>query len=124
MNLVCTDECELRHSVVSLHGEIDLDSADDFLREAVGAMADIAPTMTVDLSGVTFMDCSGINLLLAMRSETISRRGHVNVVGGSASTALLLGFFGIQELFDNGALGLGHLPRVGASRATERRWRA
>lgn len=54
--------------VVALHGELDVVSADglaDVLVEAAGS------TVVVDLSGLTFMDCSGIAALVAARNRTL-----------------------------------------------------
>jgi anti-sigma B factor antagonist len=49
--------------VVTLSGEIDIATADDIGRDVLAAV-DAATPVVVDLSGVAFMDTSGIALLL------------------------------------------------------------
>jgi anti-sigma B factor antagonist len=52
--------------VVALHGELDIVSA-DWLE---GALVDVAgSTVVVDLSDLTFIDCSGIDALVAARNR-------------------------------------------------------
>ena len=55
--------------VVALHGELDVVSSDglaDALAEVAGS------TVVVDLSGLTFMDCSGIDALVAARNRILA----------------------------------------------------
>ena len=55
--------------VVVLHGELDIVSADglaDALVEIAGS------TLVVDLSGLTFMDCSGIDALVVARDRILA----------------------------------------------------
>jgi len=71
-------------AVASIRGELDLDVCDEFgerLREAgIGAEA-----LVVDMSDVSFMDSSGLRVLLqeAMRFESGGGRFAVVVEGGS-----------------------------------------
>lgn len=56
--------------VVALHGELDVVSADglvDVLVEEAGS------TLVVDLSGLTFMDCTGIAALVKARNRIRSK---------------------------------------------------
>ena len=57
--------------VVALQGEMDIVSADDLADTLVGVAS---PTVVVDLSAVTFMDCSGIAALEEAR-DRIRRAG-------------------------------------------------
>ena len=55
--------------IVTLHGELDIASADglaDALVEVAGS------TVVVDLSGLTFMDSSGIGALVVARNRVLS----------------------------------------------------
>jgi anti-sigma B factor antagonist len=55
--------------VVALHGELDIVSADWL----AGALVEIAgSTVVVDLSDLTFMDCSGIDALVAARNRILA----------------------------------------------------
>ena len=47
------------------HGEIDLATADPFEQQASEAVVEAAgSSVLIDLSGVTFMDCSGMRALI------------------------------------------------------------
>lgn len=63
--------------IVALHGELDIASADglaDTLVEVAGS------TVVVDLSGLTFMDSTGIGALVMARNRVLSKgMGHVVV---------------------------------------------
>lgn len=57
--------------LVRLAGEIDL-STMDTIHEAVRTCLDARPThVLIDLSGVTFCDCTGIRALLQAKEETL-----------------------------------------------------
>ncbi len=58
--------------VVALHGQLDLANADR-VRDALTSVA--GSTVVVDLSGLRFLDSSGIAALLSARSEIVER-GH------------------------------------------------
>jgi anti-anti-sigma factor len=50
---------------IALSGEMDLSNAGEVERELMNAEATDAPTVLVDLSELTFMDSTGIRLLIA-----------------------------------------------------------
>ena len=53
---------------VSLQGRITINNADEMRRTLSGALRSQLPKLTVDLSGVTYMDTSGLATLMeAMR---------------------------------------------------------
>ncbi|MFI2735943.1 STAS domain-containing protein [Streptomyces sp. NPDC018711] len=47
-------------------GEIDLEDADELRRDLVAALDSSACGLDIDLSGVTFCDCSGLHVLLRL----------------------------------------------------------
>jgi anti-sigma B factor antagonist len=54
--------------VVALHGELDIVSANGL----ACALVEVAgSTVVVDLSGLTFMDCSGIDALVAAKTRIL-----------------------------------------------------
>ncbi len=72
------------HAVVSLTGDVDLavrrkilDSYD----HAITLM--IVPHLVADVSGVTFMDATGLGTIAAARNQAKARGGSVSVVGAS-----------------------------------------
>lgn len=60
-------------SVVRIVGEIDLDAAPRLRRVLERAAPDSTGDLLVDLSGVTFMDCSGLAPLLEAKNRLKSR---------------------------------------------------
>jgi anti-sigma B factor antagonist len=52
------------HAVVSPHGDIDLSTAPAVQRAAFGTLALPIEQVTMDFAGVTFMDSSGLNMLV------------------------------------------------------------
>ena len=61
---------ERRH--LTLAGEIDMANAEDFLQlaRAIIAGCHTDAYLTIDLSGVTFMSSSGLNMLVQIRKAT------------------------------------------------------
>ncbi|MFF9764713.1 MULTISPECIES: STAS domain-containing protein [Streptomyces] len=67
--------------LVTLHGVID-DDAQDMLCEALLDEEGTASTRIVaDLSGVTFMDSTGVNVFVAAHPRTTEAAGRVRVAG-------------------------------------------
>jgi anti-anti-sigma factor len=66
--------------VVRVSGEIDLSNAHDVL-EAIGdAVRSGATAIVVDLSGVTFLDSSGISMLFRLRERISYSRQELRLV--------------------------------------------
>ena len=53
--------------VVGVSGEIDIASASKLREELLSALHRHGARLALDLGGVTFMDCAGVNVLLAAR---------------------------------------------------------
>jgi anti-anti-sigma factor len=57
---------------VAVAGEIDLATAAVLRDRLLSVLRDEAPSMLgVDLAGVTFLDCTGINALVAVRNAAV-----------------------------------------------------
>ncbi|MFE7900994.1 STAS domain-containing protein [Streptomyces sp. NPDC057424] len=84
--------------VVTLRGEIDHD-VQDVLSEALlvedGA---VPPRIVADLSGVTFMDSSGINVFVAAHRQVSSADGWVRIAGAQTAVLRVLQLVGIDTL--------------------------
>lgn len=75
-SIIVTNLPDLDIHVVELSGELDIVSA-AFLTDV---LVDVAgSTVVVDLSGLTFMDCSGVAALVAAR-DRIAAKGLGNIV--------------------------------------------
>lgn len=84
--------------VVMLHGEIDHDVKDAFTR-ALSAGDDTRRQRTVaDLSQVTFMDSSGINVLLAVFQQASGSGGWVRIAGARQPVLRMLELVGVDAV--------------------------
>ncbi len=84
--------------VVTVHGEIDQD-VKDILSEALLSCDGAAPPRTVvDLSGVTFMDSSGINVLIAAQQSMSDAQGWLRIAGAQASVLRVLELVGLDQV--------------------------
>jgi anti-sigma B factor antagonist len=84
-------------SVVTATGEVDLSSA-SLLREAVGVLlfADRAD-LVVDLTGVTFLDSTGLGLLVGAAKRARSAGGTLRLVCDNARVLRLLRITGLDK---------------------------
>jgi anti-sigma B factor antagonist len=73
--------------------EADRDAAESFFASADG------PVWVVDLTAVTFMDSSGLALLIKVRKEANSRGATVTLRGPSPTILKLLTITGLKALF-------------------------
>lgn len=99
MDLACAEDCAIGHAVCVLEGEIDLATADEFRRKALESMDQFGPRLTLDLSGVTFMDATGLSVLIYVRREAEARGGHITLVGTPQAVSYLLRISGLESVF-------------------------
>ncbi|MCX4817642.1 MULTISPECIES: STAS domain-containing protein [unclassified Streptomyces] len=96
--------------VVALAGEIDHETGGS-LREAMDLPNAAAPHAVIDLSQVTFMDSSGINILIAVH-RTLAEAGGWLRLAGAAPPVLriiqLVGIDGIIKCHPTVQQALGH----------------
>ena len=85
--------------VVTAAGEIDHHTGDT-LGQALDATHTPRPRVVVDLGQVTFMDSSGINILLAARSSLSEAGGWLRLAGASDSVMRTLQIVGVDALID------------------------
>ncbi|MFD9397183.1 STAS domain-containing protein [Streptomyces sp. NPDC060000] len=82
--------------VVTVHGEID-DDVKDALGQALTSEDGVAPPRIVaDLSGVTFMDSSGINVFIATHLRVSQAQGWLRIAGAQESVVRLLQPVGVD----------------------------
>jgi stage II sporulation protein AA (anti-sigma F factor antagonist) len=85
--------------VVTVRGEIDHDVKDvfdDALLFEAGAVS--PPRIVVDLGGVTFMDSSGINVLVAAHRRVSGERGWLRIAAAQESVLRVLQLVGIDTV--------------------------
>ena len=81
-----------------LSGEIDHHAAQSLRREIDAQVDDRLPELlTLDFSGVTFMDSSGIALLIRARQRMQELGGTADVCGAAAQARRVLDAAGLQR---------------------------
>jgi anti-anti-sigma factor len=86
-------------ATVEVGGEIDLGSGERLREYALEVMRAQGPYLTVDLADVTFLDCGGLRVLLALRSRARLLGGHLDVVSESAPVRRVLEILGLDKVF-------------------------
>jgi anti-anti-sigma factor len=85
--------------VVGVSGEIDIASAQKLREELLGALRRHGARLSLDLGGVTFMDCAGINVLIAVRRRARLEFGWVRVARVSRRARNILMLAGLHREF-------------------------
>ncbi|MEV4703492.1 STAS domain-containing protein [Actinoplanes sp. NPDC049316] len=83
--------------VVALTGECDLEGRDELTAVLLGAV-DEAPVVVVDLTGVTFIDSSGIHGLVTAHRAALEAGRRLHVVNAMGTVATVLEITGIASL--------------------------
>ncbi|GAA3988376.1 MULTISPECIES: STAS domain-containing protein [Streptomyces] len=94
-------------ALITLAGEIDLESAPLVRTALARCLSDGIRTIDVDLTSVTFCDCSGLNAFLYAAQQTTEAGGTLRLHHPPRTLSLILDFTGCGFLL----LGLpvGHL---------------
>jgi anti-anti-sigma factor len=69
--------------VVTISGEIDIQSGRQLRDQLLRTMRQHGARLALDLTGVTFIDCAGINVLLAARRRAQLEGGWLRVIRAS-----------------------------------------
>ena len=92
--------------IVEICGEIDIQSAPELRDELLRVIRRCGPRLALDLAGVRFMDCAGLNVLLATRRRARLEQGSVRVVRASPQVLRMISLLGLEKVF---ALGGQHV---------------
>lgn len=101
--------------VVTISGEIDIASGHQLMDQLLGVMRRHGARLGLDLTGVTFMDCSGINVLLAVRRRAELEGGWLCVLRASPPVRRVLKLTGLDSVLMPTALPCTALPCMAAS---------
>ena len=85
--------------VVEICGEIDIQSAPQLREELLRVLRRHGSQLALDLGDVTFIDCAGINVLLATRRRARLEDGWVRVIRASPRARRTISLLGLQEAF-------------------------
>lgn len=84
--------------IVEVGGEIDLESG-PYLRDQLrSVMRAHGPCLAVDLTGVTFIDCSGVNALLASYRLAQMHGGWMRLIAVSPCVGRIIDITGLQQV--------------------------
>lgn len=84
--------------VITVNGDVDLESSDGLVEAVRQLLADgAAPAIIVDLAGVGFLDSSGVRALLVAQRETAARGGSLSVSGARGIVADVLRITAVDE---------------------------
>ncbi|MGI5192095.1 STAS domain-containing protein [Streptomyces sp. CA-288835] len=84
--------------VVTLRGEIDHTVTNELTEALLSYGSVTRPRTVVDLSGVTFMDSSGINVLIAAHQAMSGAQGWLRMAGAQASVLRVLQLVGLDQV--------------------------
>ncbi|WP_043620020.1 STAS domain-containing protein [Nonomuraea candida] len=82
-------------TVVAVDGEMDATNRADFENYLRGVRRDSPERLVFDLSGVPFMDSSGLHVLLSCATDCIKRGGAVRLAGVQPLPARLFEITGV-----------------------------
>jgi anti-anti-sigma factor len=85
-------------AVAEISGEIDIASAALVREMLLLAIRRHGAAICVDLQGVTFLDCSGVNVLLATARRAWLEGGRMRVIHPSAQARRVITLLGLQDL--------------------------
>ena len=86
-------------AVVTVGGEVDLDTASQLGDHALEAVRDVSPHVVLDLTGVTFMDSTGLKVLLSIQRRADLAGGSLAVAGATRSVLKILALTGLDQTF-------------------------
>lgn len=84
--------------LAEIGGEIDIASAPCLRETLLVAIRRHGPEICVDLRGVTFLDCSAVNVLLATARRARLEGGQLQVIHPSAQAWRLITILGLQHV--------------------------
>jgi anti-sigma B factor antagonist len=93
--------------LVEICGEIDIRSAPQLRDELLRVLRRYGSQLALDLGEVTFLDCAGINVLLATRRRARLEDGWIRVIRASPRARRTISLLGLQEAFALSASGPG-----------------
>lgn len=85
-------------AVVTVAGEVDLETASQLGDHALAALQD-TPHLVLDLTGVDFMDSTGLKVLLNVQRRVELAQGSLALVGPSRAVRKILSLTGLDEAF-------------------------
>jgi anti-anti-sigma factor len=86
-------------ALVTVAGEVDLESAPELGDHALAALKDVSVHLVLDLGGVTFMDSTGLKVLLATAHRADLAGGSVVLLAPNRTVHRILTLTGLDKTF-------------------------
>ncbi|WP_432177061.1 STAS domain-containing protein [Streptomyces sp. Tue6028] len=96
--LAITSRTTGRITVLTVQGEIDHDSAGQFHQALNTGYSSSPPQVVVDLSGVTFMDSTGIQALAVTHRSTQSAHGWIRIAAPNDAVLRVIQIVGLDTV--------------------------
>ncbi len=87
-----------RESLVRVTGELDLGTAGQLASFLAEVLRVGSARLVLDVAGVTFMDCTGLGVLLRARNASLLRGGGLRLVSAPSRVLTLLALTGTSPL--------------------------
>jgi anti-anti-sigma factor len=85
--------------VVRVRGEVDISNARRLLAAIEDALSNDTPTLTLDLTGTTYLDSAGVQILFVLAERLKDRRHHLRlVVPEESPVRAVLELTGLEKL--------------------------
>jgi anti-sigma B factor antagonist len=85
---------------MSICGEIDIQSAPGLREELMRVIRRCGPRVTIDLGGVTFLDCAGLNVLLAVLRRARLQDGWVCLARVPPRVRRMISLLDLERAFE------------------------
>lgn len=86
-------------AVLKVSGDLDLVTQAAFRTRIAAALAEPGTRLTLDLSGVTFMDARGLAVLVAAHNQAAARHGSLRLTGVTPPVLRLLEITRLDRMF-------------------------
>jgi anti-anti-sigma factor len=97
-----------RSTIVRVGGEIDIGVADPLQEGLLRIMREHTARLLLDLSGVSFMDCAGVQALALTRRRAELRGGSMDLIAASSAARRIINLTGQRDVFPIHDPGQGH----------------
>ena len=85
--------------LLRVRGELDMYTAPRLKEVVIAALNGETKSLALDLSGVEFLDSSGLQVLMSARKRTAERGGDVYVLGVKEQVRRVFNLLGLQRAF-------------------------
>ena len=86
-------------AIVAVAGEVDLETASELGEHALDALHHVSPRIVLDITDVTFMDSTGLKVLVSVERRAQLAGGSFVLVGATPTVLRILTLTGLDQVF-------------------------